>query len=385
MKPAVLLLLLFTASSYGQDLNEFSAYADYVYDPNDFATEWVAYQPVGMTTDWLSGQPFNDPTTTLGRPTVDTTGDDWYIPEDKPTPVNPVYPAFRRDEMVFLGEGGSITLKFSHPVRDDENNPYGIDLIVFGNAFQVIGGGQGWTNGNPELTTVGGDGFYEPAIVSVSQDGDTWYSFTNDTSFMAGDPCFIRLSAEADDGPFADSFAPTLGRVYDPDNPDPCLGAWNQYWAEPTNPTLPVDPELDFASFAGDSVAQICETYGHSAGGTGYDIDRLDLPIDPTTGLKWIQYVRIDDRPPGGNAEVDAVADVSCCGDWKHPYPAGDVTHDCHVDLQDYAVLAGAWLSILTEPDDPARIADLMPDDLIDDQDLIMLVDDWLACSWDCQ
>ncbi len=68
----------------------------------------------------------------------------------------------------------------------------------------------------------------------------------------------------------------------------------------------------------------MAQNYGDSAGGTGYDINLLDLPVDPNTGFKWFQYIRIDDQPGGGTAEVDAVADVSCPGDYLHPAPIGD-------------------------------------------------------------
>ncbi len=364
------------------DLN--SAYKNYQYDPNDFAVEVLEYHPIGMATDWLSDLPFNNPNNALGRPTIDTTGDDWYIPEVQAVPVTPVYPPFRSRELVFLGEGGWITLRFPHPVRDDENNPYGIDFMVFGNAMQILGNGQGWTNGDPAQITVGPGGFSEPGIVSVSQDGVIWYSFTTNQNFMAGNPAFIKLPVDAEDGPFCDSFAPTLGRMYDPANPDPALGQWNLWWAEPANPTLPVDPNLCFESFGGFTVADICQVYGPSAGGTGYDISRLDLPVDSTNGKKWFQYVRVDDRSAGGSAEVDAVSDVSCCGDWKHPYPTGDLTRDCKVNMLDLALLAAYWLHEISGPDDPANHANLVPDAIIDLEDAVLLLNHWLDCNWDC-
>jgi len=67
-----------------------SGYGQYAHDTNDFATAWVDYQPSGMMNDWLNGIPFNDPNAALGRPTVDTTGDDWSIPLDAAAPVVPV-------------------------------------------------------------------------------------------------------------------------------------------------------------------------------------------------------------------------------------------------------------------------------------------------------
>ena len=380
---ATLLALVMALTVRGQ---QFSGYDHYVYDPNDFAVAWFDYQPVGMGYDWLTWPRLgmNDPDTVLGRPTIDTTGDDMYIPEDDPAPVNPVYPAFRYYELLWLGEAGHVSVAFDHPVRDDRNNPYGIDLIVYGNAFQEIGANQGWENGNPAGTTVGPDGFYEPGIVSVSQDSIIWYSFTNDPGFMPGDPCFVLMDGGTGDGPFCDAFAPTLGRVYDPCNPDPNVGAWNQWWAQPTNPTFPVDPELWFSDFDGFSVAEICQTYGPSSGGTGYDLDRLALPVDPCTGCKWCLYVRVDDQPAGGSAELDAFADVSCCGDWKHPYPVGDITQDCKVNLHDFGMLAAFWLAEVTVPDDPAAMADLDDNDTIGMSDLTVLAEHWLHCTWDC-
>ncbi len=361
-----------------------SAYYDYAYDPNDFAVHVLAYSPTEMGVDWLNGQPFNNPLNALGRPTLDTTGDSWFIPEDQPVPVNPVYPAFRSHELVFLGERGSILLQFNHPVRDDENNPYGIDFIVFGNAMQIIGGGRGWTNGDPTATTVGSGGFYEPGIVSVSQDGLIWYSFTTDPNFMADDPAFVRMQGDESDGPFCDSFAPTLGRIYDPMYPDAGLGLWNAWWAGPTNPTCPVDPNWRFDSFDGFTVAEMCLAYGPSAGGTGYDMGRLNLPIDPVTGKKWFQYIRIDDRDGGGTAEIDAVSDVSCCGDWKHPYPTGDINQDCRVNSEDFAEIANRWMYTWQANDDSAQKADLYPDHIINIADLRILAETWLNCSWDC-
>lgn len=50
--------------------------------------------------------------------------------------------------------GGYIEFKFDDGITNDENNPYGVDFVVYGNAF----------NGNPEA-----------AAVQVSEDGKTWY------------------------------------------------------------------------------------------------------------------------------------------------------------------------------------------------------------------
>ncbi len=50
--------------------------------------------------------------------------------------------------------GGYIEFKFNDGITNDPENPYGVDFVVYGNAF----------NGNPEA-----------AAVQVSEDGKTWY------------------------------------------------------------------------------------------------------------------------------------------------------------------------------------------------------------------
>lgn len=50
--------------------------------------------------------------------------------------------------------GGFIEFKFENGITNDEKNPYGIDFVIYGNAF----------NGNPEA-----------GAVQVSEDGTTWY------------------------------------------------------------------------------------------------------------------------------------------------------------------------------------------------------------------
>ena len=85
------------------------AQAGYTYDPSDFAVQVIEYvEGTGIGSDALSGQPFSDPTTALGRPAVDTTGEGWNIPPDQPVPVVAVYPAFRSFEIVTIGNGGGL-------------------------------------------------------------------------------------------------------------------------------------------------------------------------------------------------------------------------------------------------------------------------------------
>ena len=65
--------------------------------------------------------------------------------------------------MVTLGSfGGSIVYEFEEPIQNSDQNPYGIDFIVYGNV-QKSETGESYSSG------------MEPAAVMVSQDGNTWY------------------------------------------------------------------------------------------------------------------------------------------------------------------------------------------------------------------
>ena len=274
----------------------------YDYDANDFAVEVIDYVE-GSGTGL-----YNDPNSAVGRPSLETGGESY--PETEP--VVPVFQPWLANQVVTIGNGGRLTVKFSHPVENDENNPYGVDFIVFGNSFLVIalvnGNEQDWDFGNPEQTIVSGAVASEPGIVSVSQDGQTWYTFS--------------------DGPYADDFAPTAAYMWDD---------VNDVWGTELDPTRPFDPNLSAAEMSGMNVAEVIELYNGSAGGTGFDIGVF--------GLGWIQYVRIEDDPRSDvTTEVDAISDVSCCGDYGHPFPVGDINKDCRVDMLDFGLIAGHWL-----------------------------------------
>ena len=334
------------------------------YDANDFATEVVEYvQGEGVGKDWLSRRAFNDPNSALGRPALNTSGDGWYVPADEQVPVVPVYPPFRASELVTIGNGGQLTLKFNHPVADDKNNPYGIDFIIYGDAYQIIGKGRGWTGGNPEDVMLGGSASADPGLVAVSPDGENWYYFSS--------------------GPYADSFAPTAGRRWDD---------VNDLWAEELDPTRPVDPNLRASDMDGMTLAEMIRAYGGSAGGTGFDLRWLDpndyaaLPIDPDTGSRWIQYVRIQDDPDSSvTTEIDAMADVSCCGDYRHPHPVGDLNRDCTVDYEDLALWSRYWMAQAGDPNDPAESADIYEDHVVQFYDWAWMADHWRECTWQCQ
>jgi hypothetical protein len=220
-----------------------------------FASEVVSYTagsniPAG----------YDDPQSALGAPARSTGSG----PFDGDVTV--FNTPWRSEHVVSIGAGGSLVLRFDEPVLDDAANLYGIDLLVYGNAFFGLDFGTGLADG----TLV-----EDPARIGLSQDGQSWFDVG---------------------GVFADSLFPTLA-YQDPPGPFESGGTL------PTSFTRPVDPALTPADFDDLGVAAIAALYAGGGGGAGIDLGVLGLP--------WIQYVRIW-QPEGDtwSAEIDAVADV---------------------------------------------------------------------------
>lgn len=284
---------------------------------SDFAATVVAYKgPFGAF-------PYNDPNAVLGPPTAHIY-DAW---EGVVFTTSLVYPAWNvtpqgQRTVLTLGPGSEVVVGFDHKVADDLNNPYGIDLIVFSNAFFQRQGGALTPMTDMGMITLSAPAslYDEWLTVSVAQDPNgPWFTFPTD-----------RAAA---------------GSLF-PTNPFAWDSVGNR-WGEALDFLKPVDPRLTSADFSGLSVPDAIALYDGSAGGTGFDLQWLDaadyaaLTTDPETGRKWIQYVKLSSDE---NGEVDAIADVAACGDYQHPFPPGDINRDCRVDLADFAVLAEHWL-----------------------------------------
>lgn len=283
----------------------------------EFAESPYGYEVVASFTEATKPE-FKRRENVLGHPTM-------YMEGEWGGPINPYNPAWMENELFSLisygekeaepGEPdgpGYVTIAFDHDVIDDPANPYGIDFIVFGNSIGVGTSNNYYSQSDdPAKVEFSGVGAVEEALVEVSQDGKTWAAFTN--------------------GPFADGAMPTLGYQYDPVNPDPNLFSGNLYWGRAALATRPVDPKVGFADFKGLTLAEVCQRYNGSAGGTGYDISTLDLPVN-AAGRKWFRYVRISgrwgkkyDEETGefngdfgySEPEVDAVADVAPVSDYE--------------------------------------------------------------------
>ncbi|MCC7293199.1 MAG: hypothetical protein IT449_14155 [Phycisphaerales bacterium] len=248
---------------------------------------------------------YNDPESLLGEPTrtfIDPFSGDVFR-------ASVVSAAVNRDEqgrktVVTLRRGEFIKVRFDEPVEDDPRNAFGVDLIVFGNAFFPADGIIDPDSDMGAVSIIGG-AFSEPVTVAVSTSG-------------MGDPFSHPEEWHVfDAGPHADGLFPTNAFLW-----DECAGAW----AAEADFCQPVDPALGNGDFVGGSAAEAIGLYGISGGGTGFDL--------AASGFESIQYVYLTSE--GG--EVDALADVA-----PAPAASGDVDRDGDVDLVDFARLQECW------------------------------------------
>ncbi len=224
------------------------------------------------------------PQEALGRPSVMT-----YANSSEASPstvVVPVYPPWEVDQLLSIGEGGSLVLEMGAEIRNDPANPYGVDFLVFGNALLSGGGSYDQTANDPRGYTLGVPSSLSSkwGEVSVSADGITWFAF----------PASQRVGA----------LMPTLGKI------------WNgTAWGADSDPTLPPDPELGLSDIAGMALGELCRRYRGGAGGTGFDLEDLLVPEGLSLPSSF-RFVKIE-VPDDGNAqsnrrtEIDAVTVVS--------------------------------------------------------------------------
>ena len=225
-----------------------------------FASSVVAYTPGSGATATFT----NDPTVALGGPAQ-------INPYGEPTDV--FDPPYGTGQIVSIGAGGSLTLKFNTPVANNPANKFGLDFIVFGNA-----------------------GF----IITNDFDFDT-FTFVGapatDGSLFAANDGLTRVWVSQDGTNFFllnTNLAPTADALY------PTDGSGNFQ--------LPVNPALTADSFAGQTQTGIATLYNGSGGGAGYDISWAQDTNGNPVALNSIQYVRIE--VVSGKSEIDAVVDA---------------------------------------------------------------------------
>lgn len=201
---------------------------------------------------------FDDPSVAIGEPARTSGG---FV-------VSPYSSPFTREDVVSVGRGGSLVVEFDEPVTDDPLNPFGIDLLVFGNAFFLLSGGFPFAD---DATVTGWAA--EGGTVALSNDLVTWVPVA---------------------GLDADGLYPTNGYAdafeFFPAAPGGVLADF----------ALPVDPAYNPV---GDTAAEVYAAYNGSGGGAGIDLGAL--------GLASVRYVRVSTsidalRVP----EIDGFADV---------------------------------------------------------------------------
>jgi hypothetical protein len=179
--------------------------------------------------------------------------------------VTPFAPPFSNSQLVSIGATGSLTLQLSTPVINNPANPFGIDLLIFGNSFFVVTNGSG-------ASAITSGGVFTSSLstrVEVSADASTW--FTLDVSL-----------------------APTVGKLFPTDGTG--------------NPLTPVNPALTGSDFGGLNLNGIRSLYNGSAGGAGFDLAWARDGNGNSVDLQSVNYVRIDVL--SGRTQIDAISAV---------------------------------------------------------------------------
>lgn len=279
-------------------------------EPPRCASQVVSYAPGAG-----AGAAYQQPSSALGAPSRFTgTG-------IEPGAVTPFRPPFLPSEVVSIGRGGHLVLAFAEPITDDPRHPFGIDLIVYGNAFC---GDLAYPAG------VAGYTFAEGGTIEVSADGVEWTTVP---------------------GAAADGGLPTLGW-------QDTLPYSTAPGAVATDFALPVDPAVDADSILGLPWEDLVAAYAGGAGGT-----RIDLA---TAGLASARFIRIRTAADAtAIPEIDAVVAVRPAA-----LPA-DLDGDGTVTGADLGLLLGAW------GDCSRCAADIDGSGSVDGADLGLLLGAW--------
>jgi hypothetical protein len=187
--------------------------------------------------------------------------------------TDPFNPPYGTNQVVSLGEGGSLTVRFHRPILNHPRNIFGLDFMIFGNSGFIITNafdpntfewiGTPATDGSLFAHNAGG------TRVSVSMDGRRFFALAPDR-------------------------APTVDVLYPTDG----VG----------DVSRPVDPTLTQEDFVGLTLAQIRALYNGSAGGAAYDISWARDVRGRRAFLPFVRFVRIE--VVSGKAEVDGFSAV---------------------------------------------------------------------------
>jgi len=300
--------------------------------------------------------PYDDPASVLGMPSTDFY-DPWGGLFGGTTmrrvklvePAHDFDPSQTRKLVTTLGEGSLIIVRFEQPITDDPAHPYGLDLLVFGNAWFASSGFADDSADMNTLMLIGG-GFAEPMKVSVSpgctgKPGEdaadwrtwAWYCYEN--------------------GPYADTAFPT--HAYRWNRADSTWSREGMDFTKPVNPVL--GPMFESG---GLSAADAIDLYAGSGGGTGFDLAE--------SGFALVHYVKVEGQAGFDGGEIDAFSCVrpTVLGDSLCLAPAngnvGSVFHfqepgnpARNVVRLELSALAGIVVAGVARFEDPSALAAL--------------------------
>jgi hypothetical protein len=214
------------------------------------ADQVVAYTPGNARAD------FQIPAAALGN----LNGDTGY------GALNPFNPPFSSNDIVIVGEGGSLTLHLSTNVPTNGTN---LGVYVNNGYIDTSATGTGQTDAGPNAFSA-----FPKAVVSVSQDGSAWYALSQQpTSFPVATNYYTDTAISGYFQPLGSQHASQFL---------PYLGTSQQ--------------------LANSTYEQIKTTFNGSAGGNWLDLKGVPLPA--------INYVRFDVPTGAGRMVVDAIGAV---------------------------------------------------------------------------
>ena len=224
----------------------------------EYADSVVAYTAGALTGSAAS---FTNTSAALGEPSRVTPG-------QFGGPVDPFNSPYLASQLLSVGTGGSLTVRFNSPIQNDPSHRFGLDFMIFGNAGFVITNGDFSGGGITDGSLFGNNA--GATRVSVSADGQNYFTLN---------PALA---------PVVDAMFPTDGN-----------GDFSQ----------PVDPHLRATDFSGKDLAGLRALYAGSGGGTGFDLAWAQDGNGQPVTLANINFVRVDVL--NGKSEIDGFATVA--------------------------------------------------------------------------
>ncbi len=352
-RPSLLFLLLVTAL-----IGSSVVRAD-----GPFAATVVNYEPAPG--QFVNDPQFNDANRALGAPSGGGSGEGNEL-----------------GVVTLGGFGGRITLAFDHTVYDDHANPFGLDAIVFGNAF--------WAASNPNRR------WAEVGIIEISRDINsngsaddpwflipgshvvdpvgqyavmTWDDNFGDAAFPPANPIWVPVghSRSWTTEGFLLEGSPFDGLIVE--NPNGLSSEVEGVFGYADSSPVALLPEgvLPKVFYVRPDDALKVDITPGSAGGDGFDIAwATDSATGEAAGLDGFDFVRITtavDLIAGAlgevSTEIDAISDVAATF-------AGDVDGSGAVDFDDHEY----FVACLNGPDIAVPSSPCRPLDSDDDGDV---------------